>query len=160
MMPSVEIIKDVTVVKVNLEQLDAGNSEDFRRDMAPTLQDCHKLVLDLTGVQFADSRGCGAILSVPEASRLGWRRFEDLQCFAPGPHGIRVDSLASAVRNPRHSGTSRTGFSNRDAGQVIGIEFGQSPRWVQLPLDLDFAAGWRSNQWLFFVFWRTIRNTP
>jgi anti-sigma B factor antagonist len=63
MQPTVETIKGVTVVRVNLEQLDAGNSEDFRRDMAPILQDCRKLVLDLTGVQFADSRGCGAILS-------------------------------------------------------------------------------------------------
>jgi anti-sigma B factor antagonist len=31
--------------------------------MAPILQDCRKLVLDLSRVQFVDSRGCGAILS-------------------------------------------------------------------------------------------------
>jgi anti-sigma B factor antagonist len=63
MQPLVELFGDVTVVRPNLEQLDASNSDDFRRDMAPVLQDCRKLVLDLSGVQFADSRGCGAILS-------------------------------------------------------------------------------------------------
>jgi anti-sigma B factor antagonist len=63
MQPTVEVIGDVTVVAPNLEQLDASNADDFRRDMAPILQDCRKLVLDLSGVQFADSRGCGAILS-------------------------------------------------------------------------------------------------
>src|SRR5437660_844843 len=44
------------------EQLDAGNADDFRRDLSPVLQDCHKLVLDLSRVQFVDSRGCGAII--------------------------------------------------------------------------------------------------
>ena len=63
MPPDVENIGDVVVVAPNLEQLDASNADDFRRDMAPILQDCRKLVLDLTGTQFADSRGCGAILS-------------------------------------------------------------------------------------------------
>ena len=48
---------------VNVEQLDASNAEDFRRDMAPVLQESRKLVLDLGRVQFVDSRGCGAILS-------------------------------------------------------------------------------------------------
>jgi anti-sigma B factor antagonist len=63
MQPTVEKIGDVTVVTVNTEQLDAGNSEDFRQQMAPILEGCHKLVLDLSRVRFVDSRGCGAILS-------------------------------------------------------------------------------------------------
>jgi anti-sigma B factor antagonist len=63
MPPDVEKIGDVVVVAPNLEQLDASNADDFRRDMAPILQDARKMVLDLTGTQFADSRGCGAILS-------------------------------------------------------------------------------------------------
>ena len=46
-----------------LGELDAGNSDAFRRDIAPVLKDCRKLVLDLDRVQFVDSRGCGAILS-------------------------------------------------------------------------------------------------
>src|SRR5882762_3368198 len=63
MQTAVEQIGDVTIVAVNEEQLDAGNSDDFRQDLAPVLKDCRKLVLDLGRVQFVDSRGCGAILS-------------------------------------------------------------------------------------------------
>ena len=59
----VDKVGDVTVVTVNLEQLDASNADDFRRDMAAILPDCAKLVLDFGRVQFVDSRGCGAILS-------------------------------------------------------------------------------------------------
>jgi anti-sigma B factor antagonist len=63
MQTSVEQVGDVTVVAINEEQLDAGNADDFRQDMAPIIKDCKKMVLDLTRVRFVDSRGCGAILS-------------------------------------------------------------------------------------------------
>jgi anti-sigma B factor antagonist len=63
MRPTVETVGDVTVVTVNIEQFDAGHADEFRRDIAPVLQDCRKLVLDLGKVRFVDSRGCGAILS-------------------------------------------------------------------------------------------------
>jgi len=59
----VEKVGDVTIVAVQVEELDADNADALRRDMAPVLKDCRKLVLDLEGVQFVDSRGCGAILS-------------------------------------------------------------------------------------------------
>ena len=54
---------DVTVVAVNSESLDVSNADDFRRDIAPLLEGCRKLVLDLERVEFVDSRGCGAIIS-------------------------------------------------------------------------------------------------
>jgi anti-sigma B factor antagonist len=34
-----------------------------KRALTPVLKNCRNLVLDLDGVQFVDSRGCGAILS-------------------------------------------------------------------------------------------------
>ena len=63
MEPVVEKVGDVTIVAVNVEELDAASADAFRRDIAPVLKDCRKLVLDLDRVQFVDSRGCGAILS-------------------------------------------------------------------------------------------------
>src|SRR5215510_2766921 len=63
MEPTVEKVGDVTIVAVNVPEFDAAQSDKFRRDIAPVLKNCRKLVLDLEGVQFVDSRGCGAILS-------------------------------------------------------------------------------------------------
>jgi anti-sigma B factor antagonist len=62
MQPVIEMIGDVTVVAVNVEEFDAGNVDAFRSVLAPVLKDCRKLVLDLSRVQFIDSRGCGGIL--------------------------------------------------------------------------------------------------
>ena len=63
MQPAIETVGDVTIVALNVDDLDAGNADVFRRALAPVLKDCRKLVLDLDGVRFVDSRGCGAILS-------------------------------------------------------------------------------------------------
>src|SRR5438552_1355007 len=63
MQPTIETIGDVTIVAVNGKELDANNADVFRRAIAPVLQAGRKLVLDLDGVRFVDSRGCGAILS-------------------------------------------------------------------------------------------------
>lgn len=72
MQPRVEMVGDVTIIDVNVEELDAGNADQFRRAIAPALKDCRLLVLDLSQVQFVDSRGCGAILScLKHVSTLG-----------------------------------------------------------------------------------------
>jgi anti-sigma B factor antagonist len=63
MQPTVEKSGDITIVTVNEDVLDANNAEDFRAQMGPILDGCRKLVLDMSRVQFVDSRGCGAILS-------------------------------------------------------------------------------------------------
>ena len=63
MQPAIETVGDVTFVAVDVDELDAGNADVFRRALAPVLKGCRKLVLDLGRVQFVDSRGCGAILS-------------------------------------------------------------------------------------------------
>jgi anti-sigma B factor antagonist len=63
MVHAVDKFGDVAVITVNMDQLDAGNADDFREDLAPVLDQNHKLVLDLGRLRFIDSRGCGVIIS-------------------------------------------------------------------------------------------------
>ena len=58
-----ETIGDVTVVVLPGEQLDAGNAKEFKRDVAPLLEPCRKVIFDLGELRFVDSSGLGAILS-------------------------------------------------------------------------------------------------
>lgn len=60
---AVDKVDGVTIVAVNVAELDAANAETLRREMATVLKDAHNLVLDMGAIQFVDSRGCGAILS-------------------------------------------------------------------------------------------------
>jgi anti-sigma B factor antagonist len=54
---------DVTVAVVPMEELDASNSADFKREVAPLLEATTKLVLDLSRLRFVDSSGLGAFIS-------------------------------------------------------------------------------------------------
>ena len=54
---------DVTVAMVPVEELDASNAAEFKRDVAPLLEATTKLVLDLSRVRFVDSSGLGAFIS-------------------------------------------------------------------------------------------------
>ncbi len=58
-----EKIGDVTVVVLPGEQLDASNAKEFKRDMAPLLEPCRRVIFDLVQLRFVDSSGLGAILS-------------------------------------------------------------------------------------------------
>ena len=60
---SVERVGDVTVATVTVAQFDAGSADEFKREIAPALKGTLKLILDLTSVEFVDSRACGSILS-------------------------------------------------------------------------------------------------
>src|SRR5581483_8381470 len=60
---ALEKIREVAVAIVPVEELDAGNVAEFKRDMAPILQTQSELVLDLGRLRFVDSSGMGAILS-------------------------------------------------------------------------------------------------
>ncbi len=60
---AVDKIGDVAVAVVPVEELDAGNSGEFKRDIAPVLESNAKLVFDLSGLHFLDSSGLGAFLS-------------------------------------------------------------------------------------------------
>ena len=46
-----------------MDELDASNAGEFKRDIAPVLQANTKLVLDLSRLRFVDSSGLGAMLS-------------------------------------------------------------------------------------------------
>jgi anti-sigma B factor antagonist len=56
-------IGDVTVATVPVEDLDASNSGEFKRDMTPVIEAHPKLVLDLSRLRFVDSSGLGAFIS-------------------------------------------------------------------------------------------------
>lgn len=60
---AVERIGDVAVVTLPLEELDASNAADFKRDTAELLDAHTKIVFDLGRLQFLDSSGLGAFLS-------------------------------------------------------------------------------------------------
>lgn len=59
----VQYVGDVAVVTFGEDLLDVSNADDFRTAMNPVLAECRKLVLDLSRVEFMDSRGCGAIIA-------------------------------------------------------------------------------------------------
>src|SRR5262249_54532321 len=60
---AVDKIGDVAVVVVPVEELDADNTTEFKRDMSPVLEDNTKVVLDLSKLRFLDSSGLGSFLS-------------------------------------------------------------------------------------------------
>ena len=59
----VDRIDGVTIAAVPVEELDASNSAEFKRDIGPVLEKNVKLVLDLGQLRFVDSSGLGAMLS-------------------------------------------------------------------------------------------------
>jgi len=60
---TVQDFDGVAVANIPVEELDASNAAEFKRDIAPILQLHPRLVLDLSKVRFVDSSGLGAMLS-------------------------------------------------------------------------------------------------
>lgn len=58
-----EKVQGVTLITLPPGHLDAGNSEDFKRSVAPWLEGADKVLIDLSGLRFVDSSGLGALLS-------------------------------------------------------------------------------------------------
>jgi len=56
-------IDSIAVATLPMDELDASNAGEFKRDIAPVLQANTKLVLDLSRLRFVDSSGLGAMLS-------------------------------------------------------------------------------------------------
>jgi anti-sigma B factor antagonist len=60
---AVDTIGNVTVAELPVEELDASNAAEFKRDVAPLLAATTSLVFDLSRLRFADSSGLGAFIS-------------------------------------------------------------------------------------------------
>jgi anti-sigma B factor antagonist len=60
---AVDKMGDIAVAEMPVDELDASNAPEFKRDIAPVLQANTKLVLDLSRLRFVDSSGLGAMLS-------------------------------------------------------------------------------------------------
>jgi anti-sigma B factor antagonist len=60
---TIERVGNVAVTAVPVEELDAGNVAEFKRDIAPLLETDANVVLDLSRVRFVDSSGLGAFIS-------------------------------------------------------------------------------------------------
>jgi anti-sigma B factor antagonist len=54
---------NVTVVTIPGDTLDAGNSQEFKNDIGPVLEQHKQVVFDMSELAFVDSSGCGALLS-------------------------------------------------------------------------------------------------
>ena len=59
-----EKVGDVTVVVLEGDHLDASTTREFKRDLTALLPPGAKVVMDLGKVQFVDSSGCGAFISL------------------------------------------------------------------------------------------------
>ncbi len=60
---TVEKADDVAIAVLPLEELDASNVDELKREIAPLLQSSNKLIIDLGRLRFVDSSGLGALLS-------------------------------------------------------------------------------------------------
>ena len=58
-----EHVGDILVVALPVKNLDAGNSQEFKRDVLSLLEANSKVIFDMAKLGFIDSSGCGAILS-------------------------------------------------------------------------------------------------
>jgi anti-sigma B factor antagonist len=56
-------MNDVAVVQIPVDELDASNAGELKRDIAPVLEANTRLVIDLSRLRFIDSSGLGAMLS-------------------------------------------------------------------------------------------------
>jgi len=58
------MIGDIVVVAPPHEYLDAGNTREFKRDVAAAVAGHTRVVLDLGRVQLLDSSACGVLISL------------------------------------------------------------------------------------------------
>ena len=99
-----EKVGDVAVAAVPVEELDASNAGEFKRDIAPVLDANTKLVLDLSPPALRRQLRTGRVHFLPpEAERQG-RRPEAVRHVEAGASGVRARAHAPGLRHPRHQG--------------------------------------------------------
>jgi len=59
----IERVRDVAVVVLSGNTLDAGNSHRFKKEIETVIEEHNKVVFDMSRMLFVDSSGCGALLS-------------------------------------------------------------------------------------------------
>ncbi len=110
---------DVTIVTLPVDELDASNAADLKRDVAALLEEHTKLVFDLSRLRFIDSSGLGAFLS---CLRKATARGGDLKLCGLTKHVRSVfelvrmhrifelfdtrDAAVKGFSEPRHASTS------------------------------------------------------
>jgi anti-sigma B factor antagonist len=116
-----EKVGDVAVAAVPVEELDASNADEFKRDVASSLEANAKVVLDLSRLRFVDSSGLGAFISC--LRKLNAKGGDLKLCGMSKPvravfELVRMDRVfdilgtkEDAVRAFEPSSTSRTGRS-------------------------------------------------
>jgi anti-sigma B factor antagonist len=60
---TIDKVDDVAIAVIPVDELDASNASDLKRNIAPVLEANTKVVIDLSHLQFVDSSGLGAMLS-------------------------------------------------------------------------------------------------
>lgn len=63
MMTTYELVGSVAVFRIPGDTLDASSTKEFKRTVAPMLEEQQEVVFDLSELKFVDSSGLGAILS-------------------------------------------------------------------------------------------------
>ncbi len=80
--------RGLTVIRPGVEMLDAGNSARFRKEVLHGVPTDARVLLDLSGVRFIDSSGCGAILAC----------LRHVNARGAGPGDLKICSTAAGVR--------------------------------------------------------------
>ena len=90
----IEIVEAGKVVVVTLPpgKLDAANTPDLKRAMAPVVDEYTKVILDMSDLAFVDSSGLGAILSFTR--KLAEKKGEIRLCCLQKP----VQAIMELVR--------------------------------------------------------------
>ena len=138
-----ETIGEIAVAKVCISQLDIQTTKEFREELA-SFSSAQYVVLDLGAVEFIDSTGLGALLSVLRKLKLGGG---DLRLTGIGAQVLSifrlvrmnkvfeiypsVEEAVSSFSWP-HSQNDRVALSNDETGYKRN-DLGRPSEWVNEP---------------------------